>query len=112
MDSQTAIEAGGDIVVVDDTPEIVKVLAEMLRARGYRVRAIADGQRALGAARQDPPDLVLLDINMPKMNGYDVCKELKADPVLSSIPVIFLSANSEVFDKVKAFSVGAVDYIR
>jgi putative two-component system response regulator len=100
-----------DILVVDDTLANLQLLASMLKKRGHKVRPVPNGKLALQAARSQPPDLILLDINMPEMDGYEVCVELKADPRLSDIPVIFISANIEVLDKVKAFSVGGVDYV-
>jgi len=100
-----------DILVVDDTLANLQLLAAMLKKRGHKVRPVPNGKLALQAARSLPPDLILLDINMPEMNGYEVCVELKADPRLSDIPVIFISAYIEVLDKVKAFSVGGVDYV-
>ena len=99
------------ILVVDDTPANLQVLAGMLKDRGYKVRPVPSGKLALLAARRDPPDLILLDINMPEMNGYEVCEQLKADDTLRGIPVIFISALTEQLDKVKAFSVGGVDYL-
>jgi two-component system, sensor histidine kinase and response regulator len=99
------------IVIVDDTPENLRLLAQMLGEQGYRVRSAPNGERALATVRKEPPDLILLDILMPDMNGYEVCQQLKADPLLHNIPVIFISALNEVFDKVTAFSSGGVDYI-
>jgi sigma-B regulation protein RsbU (phosphoserine phosphatase) len=99
------------ILVVDDTAANLQVLAGMLKDRGYKVRPVPSGKLALLAARRDPPDLILLDINMPEMNGYEVCEQLKADEHLSRIPVIFISALAEQLDKVKAFALGGVDYI-
>src|SRR5271163_1581435 len=99
------------ILVVDDTPANLQVLAGMLKDRGYKVRPVPSGKLALLAARRDPPDLILLDINMPEMNGYEVCEHLKADDTLKGIPVIFISALTESLDKVKAFATGGVDYI-
>jgi two-component system, sensor histidine kinase and response regulator len=99
------------IVIVDDTPENLRLLAQMLGEQGYRVRSAPSGERALATVRKAPPDLILLDILMPEMNGYEVCEQLKADPQLRNIPVIFISALNEVFDKVTAFSIGGVDYI-
>jgi len=106
-------EAGqpAGILVVDDTPANLQVLAGMLKERGYKVRPAPSGKLALLAARRDPPDLILLDINMPEMNGYEVCEHLKADENLKSIPVIFISALTEPLDKVKAFALGGVDYL-
>jgi two-component system, NtrC family, sensor kinase len=83
----------------------------MLSDQGYKVRKVMSGHLALRVVSLAPPDLILLDINMPQMNGYEICKKLKADPNTSEIPVIFISALDEVWDKVKAFDVGGVDYI-
>jgi sigma-B regulation protein RsbU (phosphoserine phosphatase) len=99
------------ILVVDDVSANLRVLSGMLKDRGYKARPIPGGELALLAAREDPPDLILLDINMPEMNGYEVCQHLKADETLKGIPVIFLSGLNENFDKVNAFAVGGVDYI-
>src|SRR3954449_1427211 len=99
------------ILIVDDTPANLQVLAGMLKERGYKVRPVPSGRLALLAAQRDPPDLILLDINMPDMNGYEVCEYLKADELLGGIPVIFISALTEQLDKVKAFATGGVDYI-
>ena len=99
------------ILVVDDTAANLQVLAGMLKDRGYRVRPVPSGKLALQAARREEPDLILLDINMPEMNGYEVCNQLKADEKLKGIPVIFISALTDQLDKVKAFAIGGVDYI-
>src|SRR5687767_12952674 len=101
----------GGILVVDDTPANLQVLAGMLKDRGYKSRPVPSGKLALLAAQRDPPDLILLDINMPEMNGYEVCERLKADDQLKGIPVIFISALTEPLDKVKAFAMGGVDYV-
>src|SRR5258708_16875977 len=103
--------AQGDIMIVDDNPANLKLLEAMLRHHGYQVRSFPRGRLALAAADQNPPDLILLDINMPEMNGYEVCEQLKARRELSRIPVIFLSALNETEDKVKALRSGGVDYI-
>lgn len=100
-----------NILVVDDTPANLRLLVGILSERGYTVRPARDGSQALSIARGIPLDLILLDILMPEMNGYEVCSELKADERTRNIPVIFISAISDVLDKVKAFSVGGVDYI-
>ena len=99
------------ILIVDDTAANLQVLAGMLKDRGHKVRPVPGGKLALSAARRDPPDLILLDINMPEMNGYEVCEHLKADDKLKGIPVIFISALTEPLDKVKAFAIGGVDYL-
>ena len=99
------------ILIVDDIPENLQLLAGMLSEQGYIVRLAPDGQLALQFIQSNPPDLILLDILMPDMDGYEVCKQLKTSPTIQDIPVIFISALHEVFDKVKAFSLGGVDYI-
>src|SRR3954471_12640593 len=106
--SNNAAGQPAGILVVDDTPANLQVLAGMLKDRGYKVRPVPGGKLALLAARRDPPDLILLDINMPEMNGYEVCEHLKADDTLKGIPVIFISALTEELDKVKAFATGGV----
>jgi putative two-component system response regulator len=100
-----------NILVVDDTPANLQLLAGTLKEWGFKARPVTNGKLALQAARNAPPDLILLDINMPEMNGYEVCRKLKAEPLLADIPVIFLSALQEMTDKVKAFEVGGVDYV-
>ena len=99
------------VMIVDDRRDNLKLLEEMLRGRGYYVRAFPRGRLALAAAAKEPPDLIMLDINMPEMTGYETCERLKADSRLSSIPVIFISALNETLDKVKAFQCGGVDYV-
>ena len=99
------------ILVVDDAPANLQVLAGMLKERGYKVRPAPSGKLALLAAQRDPPDLILLDIKMPEMDGFEVCEHLKADDRLKGIPVIFISALTEQLDKMKAFAIGGVDYI-
>jgi two-component system, sensor histidine kinase and response regulator len=102
---------GKNIMVVDDNPTNLKLLDDMLGQAGYRVRSFPRGRLALAAAAQNPPDLILLDINMPELTGYEVCERLKSDGKLAQIPVIFLSALNETEDKVKALRCGGVDYI-
>jgi signal transduction histidine kinase len=101
----------GNILIVDDTPANLRLLVSLLSRKGYKVRALPSGKIALAGIHAAPPDLILLDIMMPDMDGYEVCKRLKADEKTGEIPVIFISAMNEVFDKVKAFSLGGVDYI-
>ncbi len=100
-----------NIMVVDDTPANLKLLSNMLQESGYEVRPLQSGRMALNAAHARPPDLILLDINMPEMNGYEVCQRLKEDASLHGIPVIFISALTETEDKVQAFRRGGVDYV-
>ena len=101
----------GNIMIVDDNPANLKLLEDMLLQAGHDVCSFPLGRLALAAAAQNPPDLILLDINMPEMNGYEVCAKLKSTEKLSEIPVIVLSALSATEDKVRAFQAGAVDYI-
>jgi signal transduction histidine kinase len=103
--------AGASILVVDDTVENLQLLSSMLHAHGYEVRPVTNGRDALMAARTDPPELVLLDVSMPEMDGYEVCARLKESEGLRDIPVIFLTALSSTADKVKAFQVGGADYV-
>jgi two-component system sensor histidine kinase/response regulator len=99
------------IMIVDDTPENLQLLETFLRDLDYQVFALPNGEMALRAAAKEKPDLILLDILMPGLDGYEVCRRLKADPHLADIPVIFLSALDEAWDKVRAFQVGGVDYL-
>ncbi len=99
------------ILVVDDTPANLRLLTGMLKKLGYKVRAVSSGKFALQTAKHSPPDLILLDIMMPEMDGYEVCQRLKTDEELAEIPVIFISALNQTMDKVKAFEVGGVDYV-
>jgi diguanylate cyclase (GGDEF)-like protein len=101
----------GDILVVDDTLPNLEILITMLTEHGYEVRPARSGALALQFARTAPPDLILLDIIMPDMGGYAVCQALKTDERTRAIPIIFLSALSDTFDKLKAFEVGGVDYL-
>ena len=99
------------ILIVDDTLANLRLLTGMLGDYGYNVRPVPDGRLAITSAKTQPPDIILLDIMMPGISGYDVCVQLKDDERTRDIPVIFISALNEVIDKVKAFSVGGVDYI-
>jgi two-component system, sensor histidine kinase and response regulator len=99
------------IMVVDDQPANLKLMEDMLRREGYTVCSFPRGRLALANAAELPPDLILLDISMPEMDGFGVCERLKADPKLASIPVIFLSALNETEDKVRALQCGGVDYV-
>src|ERR1022692_1462226 len=109
--TEQSLQNQGNIMIVDDNPANLKLLEDMLRQHGYEVRSFPRGRLALAAADQEPPDLILLDINMPEMNGYEVCERLKSTEELSDIPVIFLSALNAIEDKVKGFRSGGVDYI-
>jgi putative nucleotidyltransferase with HDIG domain len=101
----------GSIVIVDDNPNNLQVLGSMLQQEGYKVRPALSGELALRAIAVSPPDLVLLDIRMPGMDGYETCRRLKAQPQSADIPVIFISALNENEDKLLAFAAGAVDYV-
>ena len=101
----------GRILVVDDTPASLRLLTELLKAEGYEVRSAISGELALHASAISPPELILLDIRMPGMDGYEVCRQLKAQPATRDVPVIFVSAASETEEKILGFQVGAVDYV-
>lgn len=100
-----------DILVVDDMPQNVRMLSEMLKRIGYAVCTATSGEEAIEKAATYHPNLILMDINMPGMDGYETCNALKEDPELQKIPVLFLSALSDPDDKVKAFNAGGVDYV-
>ncbi|MHB8111260.1 MAG: hybrid sensor histidine kinase/response regulator [Syntrophorhabdaceae bacterium] len=100
-----------NILVIDDQLENLQLLTKMLEKQGYTVRPVTNGKMALMAAELEPPDLVLLDINMPGMDGYQVCQQFKQIEKLKDIPVIFLTASDQTLDKVRAFNTGGVDYI-
>lgn len=111
MDMQPVDVKKGDVMIVDDTPANLNLLFEILVTYGYKVRPFPNGVLALQAIQAMLPDLILLDIKMPELDGYEVCARLKADPATRDIPVIFISALDELKDKVKGFKVGGVDYI-
>ncbi|MEB3829334.1 adenylate/guanylate cyclase domain-containing protein [Phormidium sp. CCY1219] len=101
----------GDILVVDDVATNLRLLSHILKRHGYQVRPVTHGEFAIKAVQASPPDLILLDIMMPEIDGYQVCETLKSDPQTRDIPIIFLSALSDGADKAKAFQVGGADYI-
>ncbi|MEG4582121.1 diguanylate cyclase [Microcoleus sp. MON1_C5] len=105
------LAAQTNILIVDDTPDNLRLLAKILESQGYIVRKALNGRMALQGVHRDPPSLILLDINMPEMNGYEVCQKLKASEASAQIPVIFISALERVENKVLAFELGGVDYI-
>lgn len=111
MNSSKAGVVPGNILIVDDLPDNLRLLATILSECGYEVGKARSGAMALTAVQTEKPDLILLDINMPQMDGYEVCDRLKSDPQTKEIPVIFISALDEVWDKVKAFNLGGTDYI-
>lgn len=111
MNNQQTDTPKSNILIVDDTPHVLRLLSAMLLKQGYEVQTAENGVEALEAVQASPPNLILLDIMMPQMDGYEVCQRLKADEQTSDIPVIFISALEEVENKVKAFNAGGVDYV-
>lgn len=101
----------GQILAVDDTPASLKLLTDILKEEGYEVRSAISGELALHAAASEPPELILLDIRMPEMDGFEVCRRLKANPSTRNVPVIFVSAMSETDEKVQGFRLGVVDFV-
>ena len=102
---------GSRLLIVDDTPQNLQVLGGILREQGYKLSVAQSGVQALEVARRVLPDLILLDVMMPEMDGFEVCRQLKADPAMAEIPVIFLTAKTEAEDVVRGFELGAVDYV-
>ncbi|BDC49662.1 hypothetical protein F183_A19780 [Bryobacterales bacterium F-183] len=100
-----------EVMIVDDNPNNLRLLEDMLLSQGHAVRSFPLGRLALAAAQKSPPDLILLDINMPEMNGYEVCARFRENPATQHVPVIFLSALGDVKDKVRAFQAGGIDYV-
>ncbi|HEY9644170.1 MAG TPA: response regulator [Coleofasciculaceae cyanobacterium] len=111
MNDSPMYASKGDILIVDDTPDNLRLLSAMLTNQGFEVRKALNGQRAIFSAQADPPDLVLLDIKMPDMDGYEVCRRLKADSQTCEVPIIFISALDDALDKVQAFAAGGIDYV-
>lgn len=109
QNDQSALSA--DILIVDDVPDNIRFLSSFLIEHGYRVRKAVNSQMALTAIQALRPNLILLDVNLPDFSGYEICSRLKDDQTTQSIPIIFLSAGNETVDKVKAFKLGAADYI-
>lgn len=109
--SEMLAETTYSILIIDDSPENLRLLSRMLMDSGYQIRVANGGQRAIEAALASPPDLVLLDVLMPDMDGYEVCRQLRVDPRTSDVPVIFISALTTTEDKLHAFTAGGVDYI-
>ncbi|HIK04044.1 MAG TPA: diguanylate cyclase [Trichormus sp. M33_DOE_039] len=111
MNFDSESENKGNILLVDDVPENLQLLSHSLLNLGYTVRSVTTGRMALKTVKVKRPDIILLDIKMPEIDGYQVCRILKADELLRTIPVIFISALDDVFDKVTAFELGGTDYI-
>ncbi|XOV88267.1 MAG: response regulator [Pseudomonadota bacterium] len=104
-------DAPASVLVVDDTPANLEILTHMLKGLGHRPRPVPTGAMALRAAEHETPDLVLMDINMPEMDGFETCQRLKAEARTREVPVLFISARSDTYDKIQAFQSGGVDYI-
>jgi two-component system, sensor histidine kinase and response regulator len=100
-----------NILIVDDIPDNLRVLGGILKAEGYKIRPVLNGELALQVAEKEKPDLILLDIMMPGLDGYEFCRQFKRNPELKDIPVIFISALNDTKDIVNAFALGGVDYI-
>jgi sigma-B regulation protein RsbU (phosphoserine phosphatase) len=109
--NKTATDKSESILIVDDTQANLRLLSQLLTGRGYRVRAVTNGARALASVEAETPDLILLDIRMPEMDGYQVCQRLKEMPQAGDVPILFISALDEVEGKMKAFAIGGLDYI-
>lgn len=101
----------GVILIVDDNPTNLSVLSIALKAAGYKIRVAMDGESAIEQAQEDAPELILLDVQMPGIDGFETCKKLKKNPLTQDIPIIFITASTDLEYKVKGLSVGAVDYI-
>src|SRR6185436_4031866 len=99
------------ILIVDDTPANLGVLVETLGAAGYRLMVAEDGEEALAQTAQTQPDLILLDVMMPGIDGLETCRRLRARKATAEVPILFMTALNETADKVKAFAAGGVDYI-
>ncbi len=111
MNLDSPSESKGNILIVDDIPENLQLLSNLLLRSGYTVRSVTSGQMALKTIKVKQPDVIFLDIKMSEMDGYQICQFLKKDKDLRNIPVIFISALDDVFDKVAAFQSGGIDYI-
>jgi DNA-binding response OmpR family regulator/DNA-binding CsgD family transcriptional regulator len=99
------------ILIIDDSPDNLRIAVDLLTAYSFDIRTARDGQIGLRRALNGEPDLILLDVQMPGIDGYETCRQLKANPALAHIPVIFMTARSDVQDKIRAFDVGGVDYV-
>ncbi|NET73227.1 MAG: PleD family two-component system response regulator [Sphaerospermopsis sp. SIO1G2] len=111
FNSESFSQSHYQILIVDDNPDNLRLLSKILESKGIKVKKTISGKIAIQAAKIEPPDLILLDINMPEMNGYEVCQQLKSDSKTAQIPVIFISALDNTRDKIMAFEIGGVDYI-
>ena len=100
-----------NILIADDDPNIVLSLEFLMRQAGYRVRVARDGEAALAAVAEEPPDLLLLDVMMPRRSGYDVCQTVRADPALNRVRIVMLTAKGRDVERTKGLALGADDYI-
>jgi diguanylate cyclase (GGDEF)-like protein len=107
----TLAQVSGIILIVDDNPTNLSVLSKALKTAGFRTRVAVDGESAIATATEDPPDLILLDVQMPGIDGFETCTRLKTIPSVKEVPVIFITASADVENKVKGLSLGAVDYV-
>jgi DNA-binding response OmpR family regulator len=105
------MKMNAEILVVDDVPDNLQLLLDLLKSKGYKIRPANTGELALASISARKPDLILLDLKLPGLNGFEVCKKLKADPETRDIPVIFLTARNDVIDKVAAFEAGGADFV-
>ena len=103
--------APNKILIIDDISDNLRLLSTTLIQQGYEIRCAKNGTMALNGAQKDLPDLILLDINMPGMDGFEVCQKFKANHKTAEIPIIFLSAQDDIGNKVQAFELGGVDFI-
>jgi len=101
----------GEILIVDDEPNIVLSLEYLMKKEGYQVRTASNGEEALHALQESKPDLVLLDVMMPRMDGYEVCQVVRSDPKLSSVRIIMLTAKGREIEREKGLALGADDYV-
>ena len=99
------------VLIVEDTIDTLRLLSDLLSEQGYDVRAVTNGRQAIQAVERDPPDLILLDIGLPEVDGYEVCRHLRASERSQDVPVIFITALTDTVDKVQAFEAGGVDYV-
>lgn len=111
LQARAGVPTEADILLIDDNPADLRVLSGLLSAQGYRFRVAVGGVQGLKAVRLALPDLILLDVMMPSMDGYEVCRQLKADPTARFVPVVFLSSLDSTKDKVAAFEAGGEDYV-
>lgn len=102
---------GDEVLVVDDNPENLRVISSLLIEEGYHVRVAKNGKQALDTIDESAPDIILMDVQMPEMDGFEVCKKIKSNPDIPEIPVLFISALGDSFNKVLGFESGGVDYI-